>query len=138
MTGAVTGVTGGSESAKKSPSMQGLVDAARGGLLAFGTVYSGLEDSAKVLGSKVKDKSVDVVEHRYGQEAGKVYKDSATAAGNAAMTYMNVSSLGVKGMVKRTAKDTAKGVGKAVLDAHVSSEPKGDPKQPKMEIQQQK
>ena len=62
VTGAVTGATGGA--ATKSPSMQGLVDAARGGLVAFGTVYSGLEDSAKVLGGKVKDKSVDVVEHR--------------------------------------------------------------------------
>ncbi len=59
---------------------------------------------------------------RYGQDAGKVYKDAATAAGNAAMTYMNVSSLGVKGIVKRTAKDTAKGVGKRVLEAHVQPE----------------
>ncbi len=48
MTGAVTGVTGGSSSATKSSSMHNLVDAARGGLLAFGTVYSGLEDSSKV------------------------------------------------------------------------------------------
>ncbi len=117
VTGAVTGVTGGS--ATKSSSMHNLVDAARGGLLAFGTVYAGLEESATVLGGKLKDKSVEVVEHGYGQEAGDVYKDAATAAGNAAMTYMHVSSLGVKGMVKRTAKDTAKGVGKRVLDAHV-------------------
>ncbi len=64
MTGAVTGVTGGSAGAKKSPSMQGLVDAARGGLVAFGTVYTGLEESAKVLGGKVKEESVDVVQHR--------------------------------------------------------------------------
>ena len=35
------------------------------------------------------------------------------------MTYMHVSSLGVKGMVKRTAKDTGKAVGKKVLEAHV-------------------
>ncbi len=77
----------------------------------------------QVLGSKVKDKSVEVVQHKYGEEAGKVYRDTASAAGNAAVTYMNVSSLGVKGMVKRTAKDTAKGVGKRVLEAHV---PKAD------------
>lgn len=38
-----------------------------------------------------------------------------TAAGNAAMTYLNIQSLGVKGLVKRTAKDTATGVGKKVL-----------------------
>jgi len=55
---------------------------------------------------------------RYGEEASKVYGDAMTAAGNAAMTYMNVSSLGVKGIVKKTAKETAKGVGKNVLEAH--------------------
>lgn len=103
------------------------MDAARGGLVAFGTVYAGLEESSKVLGGCVKDKSVDVVQHRYGQEAGKVYGDAVTAAGNAAVTYMNVSSLGFKGMVKRTAKDTAKGVAKEVINAHAP------PKQPKVD-----
>jgi hypothetical protein len=34
------------------------------------------------------------------------------------MTYMNIQSLGVKGLVKRTAKDTGKSLGKKVLDAH--------------------
>lgn len=87
-----------------------MVDAARGGLIAFGTVYSGLEDSAKVLGACMKDKSVSVVQHRYGQEAGLVYGDAMSAAGNAAMTYMNVTSLGVKGIAKKTAKETAKQV----------------------------
>jgi len=37
-----------------------------------------------------------------------------------------VSSLGVKGIVKKTAKETAKGVGKNVLEAHA-------PKQAKLE-----
>merc|ERR1712018_434264 len=43
-----------------------------------------------------------------------------TAAGDAAMTYLNIQSLGVKGLVKKTAKDTGKQLGKAVLDAHVN------------------
>lgn len=116
ITGTVTGVTGGA--ATKSSSVHNLVDAARGGLVAFGTVYSGLEDQSKVLGGCLKDKSVNVVQHKYGEEAGGVYGDAMTAAGNAAMTYMNVSSLGLKGIAKRTAKDTGKAVGKAVLEAH--------------------
>ena len=95
--------------------MQSLVDAAKGGLVAAGTVYTGLEESAKVLGTCVKDKSVTVVEHRYGQEAGEVYGDSMSAAGNAAMTYMNVSSLGIKGLVKKTAKRTAMETGKNII-----------------------
>ena len=41
--------------------------------------------------------------------------EACTAAGNAAMTYMNVQSLGVKGLVKKTAKDTGKKVVKNVI-----------------------
>ena len=124
VTGAVTAATGGSSGTKKSSSMYNLVDAARGGLVAFGTVYSGLEDSAKVLGGCVKENSVSVVQHRYGNDAGDVYGDTMTAAGNAAMTYMNVSSLGIKGIAKKTAKQTAKQVGKNVIEAHVDKKQK--------------
>merc|ERR1712083_297940 len=90
----------------KSSSMHNIVDAARGGLLAYGTIYASLEDSAKVLGKSVKEESVQVMEKKYGKESGKVFDDSLTSAGNAAMTYMNVQSLGVKGLVKKTARDT--------------------------------
>merc|ERR1712014_125165 len=100
---------------KKSGAMAYLVDAARGGLIGYGTVYNGLETSAKVLGANVKENSVKVVSHKYGGEAGNVFGEACTAAGNAAMTYMNVQSLGVKGLVKKTAKQTGKNVVKNVL-----------------------
>jgi len=100
---------------KKSGAMAYLVDAARGGLIGYGTVYNGLETSAKVLGNNVKQNSVKVVSHKYGGEAGSVFGEACTAAGNAAMTYMNVQSLGVKGLVKKTAKQTGKNVVKNVL-----------------------
>eukprot|EP00095_Tigriopus_kingsejongensis_P011357 maker-scaffold444_size168727-snap-gene-0.33 protein:Tk11357 transcript:maker-scaffold444_size168727-snap-gene-0.33-mRNA-1 annotation:"spartin-like isoform x1" len=122
VTGAVVGAS--SDGPPRSLSMRSLFDVARGGLIAYGTVYAGLEESAKSLGACVKSQSVQVVEHRYGQEAGGVYSDAMTAAGNAAMTYMNVTSLGVKGLVKRTAKDTGKAVGKAVINAHEDKKPK--------------
>merc|ERR1739848_502935 len=109
-----------SGSTTKSSSMRHLIDAARGGLLAYGTVYSSLEQSAKVLGRSVKDESVQVVERKYGNEAGHVYGEAMTSAGDAAMTYLNLQSLGVKGMVKRTAKDTGKQLGRAALEANHS------------------
>lgn len=119
---AVSGATGAGGGGKttKNTSIRTLVDVARGGLLAYGTIYTSLEDSAKVLGTSVKSNSVQVVEHKYGGEAGEVFGEAATAAGNAAMTYMNIQSLGVKGLVKKTAKTTGKELGKAVLDAHSS------------------
>merc|ERR1712073_221842 len=100
---------------KLTKSMAYLIDAARGGLIAYGTVYTGLESSAKVLGKNIKENSVKVVSHKYGGEAAGVFGEACTAAGNAAMTYINVQSLGVKGLVKKTAKQTGKNVVKNVL-----------------------
>jgi len=100
---------------KSSGSMAVLADAARGGLLAYGTVYTGLESSAKVLGQRAKENSVKVVNHKYGLQAGEAFGEACTAAGNAALTYMNLQSLGVKGLVKKTAKQTGKNVAKNVV-----------------------
>merc|ERR1712062_747052 len=118
VTGAISSHTSAGGGAPKSSSIHNLVDAARGGLLAYGTIYASLEDSAKVLGKSVKEESVQDMEKKYGKESGKVFEDSLTSAGNATMTYMNIQSLGVKGLVKKTAKDTGKELGKAVLEAH--------------------
>lgn len=48
LTSTGTVVRANSGATPKSNSMHSLVDAARGGLIAFGTVYNGLEDNAKV------------------------------------------------------------------------------------------
>jgi len=112
ISGVVSTTKGGD---KKQGTMAYLIDAARGGLIAYGTVYTGLESSAKVLGKNIKDNSVKVVSHKYGGDAGHVFGDACTAAGNAAMTYMNLQSLGVKGLVKKTAKETGKTVAKNVI-----------------------
>merc|ERR1711910_99163 len=101
---------------KKGGSAMGtLVDAARGGLVAYGTVYNGLEANAKVLGNNLKQNSVKVVQHKYGNQAGDEFGKACTAAGNAAMTYMNVQSLGAKGLVKKTAKNTGKNIAKNIV-----------------------
>jgi len=111
----VSGVVSASGGDKKQGTMAHVIDAARGGLIAYGTVYNGLETSAKVLGKNMKENSVKVVSHKYGGEAGNVFGDACTAAGNAAMTYMNIQSLGAKGLVKKTAKETGKTVAKNVI-----------------------
>ena len=113
--GSLVNKSGGDK--KKGSALALVVDAARGSLIAYGTVYNGLETNAKVLGKNLKENSVKVMSHKYGGEAGSVWGDAMTATGNAAMTYMNISSLGVKGLVKKTAKETGKNVAKnALLD----------------------
>jgi len=113
---------GGEKKMKTSSSMRQIANVAYGGLLAYGTVYDGLEKSAKVLGSSLQKESVQVVEHQYGKEAAAVATDSMSAAGNAAMTYLNVQSLGAKGLAKKTAKNTGKTLAKNVIQAHVGKE----------------
>jgi len=116
-----TGGSGGESKMKSSSSMRQIANAAYGGLLAYGTVYDGLEKSSKILGSSLKKESVQVVEHQYGKEAAVVATDSMSAAGNAAMTYLNVQSLGAKGLAKKTAKNTGKTLAKNVIQAHVGT-----------------
>ena len=87
----------------------------RGGIYAYATIYDGLEKSAKTIGHSLKTETVEVVRHQYGQEAGQVYNESMSAAGNAAMTYMNIQSLGAKGLVKKTAKNTGKNIAKNIV-----------------------
>jgi len=96
--------------AKKPGARAYLADLARGGIVAYGTVYNNLEDNAKTLGNQMKTNSVKIMQHKYGEEAGSVWGEAMTAAGNGAMTYMNVQSLGAKGLIKKTAKQTGKNV----------------------------
>ena len=59
-----TGGGVGESKMKSSSSMRQIANAAYGGLLAYGTVYDGLEKSSKILGSSLKKESVQVVEHQ--------------------------------------------------------------------------
>eukprot|EP00092_Neocalanus_flemingeri_P005423 GFUD01005846.1.p1 GENE.GFUD01005846.1~~GFUD01005846.1.p1 ORF type:complete len:384 (+),score=95.82 GFUD01005846.1:182-1333(+) len=126
----LSGVVASTGGDKKQGTMAYVVDAARGSLIAYGTVYNGLETSAKVLGKNMKENSVKVVSHKYGGEAGNVFGDACTAAGNAAMTYMNIQSLGVKGLVKKTAKETGKTVAKNVINGESRKSVTNEPTQP--------
>jgi len=119
LTGTVSTVGG----KKDQGAMAYLIDAARGGLVAYGTVYSNLEANAKVLGNQLKNNSVKIVQHKYGAEAGDVFGEAMTAAGNGAMTYMNIQSLGVKGLIKKTAKETGKTVAVNVINNSAQQPP---------------
>lgn len=61
---------------------------------------------------------------RYGDEAGELANDTATATGSAVMAVWNVQQLGPKSMAKKVAKDT----GKQVLKTHQDKkQPPGSP-----------
>jgi len=93
---------------KKPGAMAYLVDAARGGLIGYGTVYNGLETSAKVLGNNVKENSVKIVNHKYGGEAGVVFGDACTAAGNAAHDISQCPESGGQGSCQENCQGNRK------------------------------
>ena len=71
--------------------------------------------NTKVLGNQIKDNSVKTVQHKFGNEAGNVWGEVMTAAGNGALTF--IQSPGDKGLIKKTAKETGKTVAVNVIIA---------------------
>lgn len=90
---------------------------ASGGVRGVSTLYMGLENAAKTLASSLANETVQIVGHKYGQDAAQVVDHAIYSVGNVALTTNSVRSLGVRGIAKRTAKET----GKAILEEYVSS-----------------
>ncbi|GFR73085.1 spartin-like [Elysia marginata] len=116
------------ENGSGKSTLDGVVKVAASGLQGFGTVFVGLEAAAKSLGKSLTQETVQVVTHKYGEEAGILTENTMYAAGHVAVTAYNVDNIGVKALAKRTAKET----GKAVLhDLHADGQGrKGGPPPP--------
>lgn len=92
----------------------GVLTIAAGAVEGFGTVYTGLEQSAKILGTSLADNTVQVVQYKYGEPMGEVTEHSLYTVGNVVLATNNVKNLTPKGIAKKTAKDA----GKAVVESH--------------------
>ncbi|CAG7725750.1 unnamed protein product [Allacma fusca] len=93
---------------KASEKVNQVLDVASGAFTGFSIVYSGLEDAAKVLANSLANNTVQVVNHRYGSEAGDVVGDATETVGNCVVTGYNAKMFGPKAVIKRAAKDTGK------------------------------
>lgn len=87
---------------------QNVRQVAAAGLVAFGTVWEALEQSARIVGTSTADTASDVVQHKYGQEAAAVAADGMKTVGQSALAMYYVSHLGVKAVVRKTATSAAK------------------------------
>lgn len=92
----------------------GVLTIAAGAVEGFGTVYAGLEQSAKVLGTSLADNTVQIVQHKYGEPMGEITGHTLYTVGNVVLATNNVKNLTPKGIAKKTAKDA----GKAVVENH--------------------
>lgn len=88
--------------------MKGVLTVAAGAVEGFSTVYYGLENSAAILGRSLKDNTVKVVQHKYGQPAGEVAGDTLNTMGNVYHISHNVKIIQPKHFAKRTAKEAGK------------------------------
>ncbi|XP_052866200.1 protein spartin [Anopheles cruzii] len=99
--------TGMSEAAA-SERMNGALTICAGAVEGFGTVYEGLERSAGILGKSLSSSTVQIVEHRYGEEAGRVVGSGLDTVGNVINVSHNINYITPKGLAKRTAKNAGK------------------------------
>lgn len=88
--------------------MGGALTVAAGAVEGFGTVYTGLEQSASVLGNSLSNNSVKVIQHKYGPSAGTLATGTFDTFGNMIHISQNVSYMTPKGLAKKTAKNAGK------------------------------
>ncbi|KAK3576396.1 hypothetical protein CHS0354_026729 [Potamilus streckersoni] len=117
-------------SADGKSKIDGVIEVAVSGLKGFGTVYIGLENAAKDLARNIANETVDIVDHKYGSQAGQLTENALYAAGNIVMTAHNAKNLGVKALAKRAAKDTGKVLLEDIAESRNNSDPSCHPECP--------
>lgn len=69
-------------------------------------IYLATREAAVAVMSASMDATAELIDHRYGQEAGGVAKDASNTAKNALEVTKNIGGLGVKSIAKKLAVDT--------------------------------
>jgi len=69
-------------------------------------IYLGMREAAVSVMSASMDATAELIDHRYGNEAGRVAKDASNTAKNALEVTQNIGGLGIKSIAKKLAVDT--------------------------------
>ncbi|XP_028398401.1 spartin-like [Dendronephthya gigantea] len=101
------------QSAKQNSSdgkghIQEVMKVAVGGVQGIAVVHEGLTNAWKILYSSLSQATVTTVDHKYGEQAGRITGDAMGAVANAVEAYHNVNNLGYKAIAKKAVKDTGK------------------------------
>ncbi|RZF32840.1 hypothetical protein LSTR_LSTR009391, partial [Laodelphax striatellus] len=99
---------GGLDEKAAAERVEGVLTVAAGAVEGFSTVYTGLEQSASILGNSLTNNTVHIVEHKYGQPMGTVTGHTLHSIGNAYAATQNVRIFTPKNLAKKTAKDAGK------------------------------
>jgi len=75
---------------------------------AFVNVWNSLEEAGMTLMSSTGKAVVNIVNHKFGDEAGQVAKDGFAVAQDVVVTSQTLRSMGMRGLAKTAAKHTTK------------------------------
>eukprot|EP00993_Chasmostoma_nieuportense_P001806 NODE_2654_length_1126_cov_27.735736_g2532_i0.p1 GENE.NODE_2654_length_1126_cov_27.735736_g2532_i0~~NODE_2654_length_1126_cov_27.735736_g2532_i0.p1 ORF type:complete len:342 (-),score=92.63 NODE_2654_length_1126_cov_27.735736_g2532_i0:101-1069(-) len=104
----------GQQIGKKAPGMASSTNVnnvkivANAGIAAAGQVLNQLSMSAQAVVKTTGDEVVVIVDHKYGEDAGKLARESSGVVQDVVKTAMNVRAVSLKGMARCTARETAK------------------------------
>jgi hypothetical protein len=80
----------------------------KAGAVAFLSIWNSLEDAGMTLATTTGKAAVNVIHHKYGDEAGKVASDGLVVATDVMQTSKILNSIGVKGFAKGVVKHSTK------------------------------
>lgn len=94
--------TCGMDEQEASGKMDGAFNVVTGAVEGFSTIFHGLEKSAVILGTNLKENSVKIMEYKYGSSAGFVTADTFDAFGNVFVVSHNVHYILPTGIAQKT------------------------------------
>jgi len=80
----------------------------KAGAVAFINIWNSLEDAGITLATSTGKAAVNVIHHKYGDEAGKVASDGLVVATDVMQTSKILNTIGVKGFAKGVVKHSTK------------------------------
>lgn len=101
--------TGTSEE-NASETMNNMLNFTAGAVTAVATVFEGIEESVKTIGTSVGENSGKIIEHKYGAEAAAVATDTFDTIGNVYTISKHTKILQPKGILKSAVKNTGRGI----------------------------
>ena len=97
-----------SKKLERSPAYHIAKDIGKAGLSASVTVYDGLEEALTILGKSSAEATVDLIDHKYGSQAGNASEEATKILANVGGMYQEVKKVAVTNLAKITVKETAK------------------------------
>jgi hypothetical protein len=92
----------------EDPKITAAKNIGKAGVNAVVTIWNSLDEAGMILLSSTGKAVTNVVQHKYGNEAGKASQDGFVVVQDVAILNKNLRQLGLKGVVKGVAKETVK------------------------------